>query len=189
MSIPVSIDPLGTLGAEVLPPGYTHVASVYFPLSTYCITPYNSESADEWVNDVQFGGTKNTGIGDGSQADNAYMLVNSATEFACRMAGVGTKRTQMSTVERRTYTINSSGIFADDIVLLEGTRSSYSGKWKIASLSWLAHGDMRFFNARLIRGGAIIADYIPVMDTEGNYSIYDKVTKEFLTVQGGTLQP
>ncbi len=205
MSIPVSIDPLGTLGANPFPPGYHAVESVYFEGNTWFDTGVVVDTTNSFRCVVEFeyqsGRTDNI-IGN---EDNS-LLFSVMYGYACRRAGVNIPsnlRIVGTTKKRYTYesiyTSSTAQIFIkDDEGGVESSTWETSLSRSSGATAYLGarNGEEknitvgRLWSAEILdASGETIAMILPCADAAGNLYFYDVLRKTFLTKLAGELQP
>ncbi len=193
MSIPVSIDPLGTLGEDLLPAGYEAVESARFGVGCYADLPYYDDGVtvlrarleiDKW--------TDLNGIGSGiTHLNSDFFLRRSSGKYYCgRMSAFNVSGDFDYGDAVLDIAFELDGIYVNGSCIWPYPASDTRVKWTLgatAKREW--SGGQRIYAASVWKDGVELAHYVPCRNkSDETYHIYDVIGKEFV-VTSEALEP
>lgn len=188
MSIPVSIDPMGTLGASPLPPGYRLVTALVSDGNQYIDTGYVMKTSSRWEYDWQ-------ALSSAWGGNGAFHWQVSYTTVDC---GYGTGRTTFTTgknaiaVDTGVDARERSLVFLD--LPAQQVGASWAGRPPFVQDADLYAGRIpitllarnkadasvpgervkaKIFRCRFFEDGELVMDLVPVLDANGEACMYD----------------
>lgn len=194
MSIPVSIDPLGTLGGVTLPPGYEAVESARFGVGCYTDLPYYDDGTtvlrarleiDPW--------TDLNGIGSGINAISSdYFLRRPRGEYYCGRLTASRPSVDFYYGDAvLDIAFELDGIYVNGELKMLAPAGDTRLKWGLGapSMQHVWSGGQRLYGASVWKDGVELARYVPCRNkSDETYHIYDVLGKEFL-VTSKALEP
>lgn len=195
MSIPAPFNPLGTLGASPLPPGWLKLdTGVYFDGTCYADTDQGITATQGVLLDADFG----------TPSANAYWGCYVSTALEQLSIGVNGGQYELRQGYGRGYHSPLSlggrhkfGLLGGQKVSVDGDEFETDARTYDMEKSFIIGGCVvggsqnkyagRFYGLRIFTGNSVEHDYWPCCGPDGAFGIYDTVGKGFLTIYG-TLQ-